>query len=60
MISDISTEGTNWRYCVEVTNIAFDFAVSAMYVRHTFHSDSKDSVSNVLLSYTRTHTVFSC
>jgi len=54
VISGISAQDEKWRACVEETNIAFSFAVSAMYVRETFHGDSKVSVS-FLVSHTHTH-----
>ena len=46
MISGVTGEKEKWRYCVEDTNSAVSFAVGAMYVRETFHGDSKASVSN--------------
>ena len=44
----ITGEDEKWRYCVEDTSGALSFAVGAMYVRETFHGDSKASVSNGL------------
>ena len=46
MIAGVTGEDEKWRYCVEDTNGALSFAVGAMYVRETFHGDSKASVSN--------------
>jgi len=46
MISGATGGGKEkWQYCVEQTNSALGFAVSAVYVRKTFHGGSKASVS---------------
>jgi len=55
-ISGISTKKEKWLTCVEKTNIAFSFPVGAIYVRETFHGNSKVSVSFVVSSRTHTHT----
>jgi len=42
----VTGEKEKWRECVEDTEGALGFAVGAMYVRETFHGESKASVSN--------------
>jgi len=54
VVSGVTGEDEKWRYCVGDASGAVSFAVGAMYVRETFHGDSKASVSNVI--YTHTHT----
>jgi len=46
MTSGVTGEDEKWRYCVEDTDGSVSFAVGAMYVRETFHGDSKASVSD--------------
>ena len=45
----VTGEDEKWRYCVEDAGGSVSFAVGAMYVRETFHGDSKASVSSKLL-----------
>jgi len=59
IISGVTRDEEKWRHCVQETNNALSFAVGAMYVRETFHGNSKASVSNVLFSVV-THSVVSC
>ena len=47
VISGVTGEDEKWRQCVEDTKASVSFAVGAMYVRKTFHGDSKSSVSTV-------------
>ena len=54
IISGVTGEEEKWRYCVEDTNNALSFAVGAMYVRETFHGDSKASVRNIVSYYIHT------
>ena len=47
MNAGVTGEDEKWRDCVQEAGGAVSFAVGAMYVRETFHGDSKASVSNV-------------
>jgi len=51
LIAGVTGEDEKWRYCVEDTGGSVSFAVGAMYVRETFHGDSKASVSIISLHF---------
>jgi Peptidase family M13 len=40
----VSGDEEQWRYCASDTDGVLGFAVGAMFVRETFHGDSKPSV----------------
>jgi len=52
----VTGEDEKWRYCVEDAGGSVSFAVGAMYVRKTFHGDSKASVSSISISCHSLHT----
>lgn len=50
MLAGVSGDEEQWRYCTSDTDNILGFAVGAMFVRETFHGESKNSVSSFKLA----------
>lgn len=46
LLSGVSGDEEQWRYCTSDTDSVIGFAVGAMFVREAFHGESKTSVSS--------------
>jgi len=48
VLTGISGEEEQWRYCVADTDSVLGLALGAMYVRQTFHGESKESAESMI------------